>query len=114
MMIIVEAQAMATKTTTKTKAPKRNTFTKLGGATYTCDCCGRLTRHTGAQGLGSKLCPPCYELAGIENTIADSDDPAATIADYRATINDHFDVIVKRGGSLANWTDLMGKVGRES
>ena len=49
-------------------AKRRNTFTRMGamshGATYACDTCGRRTRYTGAQSLGSKLCPQCFDLAG--------------------------------------------------
>lgn len=42
----------------------------MGGA-YTCDCCGRRTRYTGEQSMGSKTCPECWELAGIENEVSD-------------------------------------------
>lgn len=47
-----------------------NKFTK-GSATFICDCCGHNTRNTGVQSIGSKICPACYELAGLENMLSD-------------------------------------------
>lgn len=45
---------------------------RKGSGVYTCRCCARLTRGTGAQALGSDLCPQCYELAGYENCVQDN------------------------------------------
>lgn len=42
-----------------------------GRTTYLCDTCGRRTRETPTQGIGSHLCPQCYELSGLENSVAD-------------------------------------------
>ena len=49
---------------------RKSTFVK-GSATFTCTCCGHLTRWTGEQGLDAKLCVPCWDLAGIENAFQD-------------------------------------------
>jgi len=49
-----------------------NRFRKGSGA-YRCECCTRLTRATGSgDAAGVRLCEECYEMAGIENLIADS------------------------------------------
>lgn len=73
----------------------RNTFTKRGGSVYTCDTCGRSTRHTGAQSLGSTLCPQCFDLAGIENEISDGH---ATIEEKREEIAALIAEIREKGG----------------
>ena len=75
-------------------APKRNTFTR-GHATYACDVCGRLTRYTGAQSYGSKLCPQCYELACIENEISDG---YCTLEERRKEIDALLSEISAKGG----------------
>lgn len=49
---------------------RKSTFVK-GSATFTCTCCGHLTRWTGEQGTDSKTCVPCWDLAGIENAFQD-------------------------------------------
>lgn len=45
---------------------RKSTFVK-GSSTFTCNCCGHLTRWTGEQGVDSKTCPLCWDLAGYEN-----------------------------------------------
>ena len=50
----------------------RNTFTRTSGSTYTCDLCGRLTRNTGEQAIGSDLCPQCWDLCGLDNEANDT------------------------------------------
>ena len=88
---------MNSKTTSsKTTTKRRNTFSKMGGSVYTCDCCGRRTRHTGAQSLGSTLCPQCYDLAGIENEISDG---YTTLADAREQIDALLAEIRAKGGN---------------
>jgi phage FluMu protein Com len=77
---------------------KRNTFTRLAGSTYPCDCCGRLTRNTGVQGLGSKTCPQCFELAGIENEISDG---YQTLEEATPQIKEYLDEIRAKGGNPA-------------
>jgi hypothetical protein len=49
---------------------KNNRF-GMGGC-FACEVCGRKTRDTGEQAFGSKLCPQCWEVAGIENEWQDS------------------------------------------
>jgi hypothetical protein len=61
----------------------RNDRFNRGQSVYTCDTCGRKTRYTGAQSVGSRLCSQCYELAGVENEISDGH---RTAADARAQI----------------------------
>jgi hypothetical protein len=76
---------------------KRNTFTKnlAGRSTYTCATCGRRTRDTGEQALGSDLCPQCWTLAGIENEITDG---MATLDARRKQIDELIDQIETLGG----------------
>ena len=45
---------------------RKSTFVK-GSTTYICTCCGHNTRWTGEQGVDSKTCPICWDLAGYEN-----------------------------------------------
>lgn len=49
---------------------KHNRFKAGQGAFQCCDC-GRLTRDTGGDNGSVRLCPQCFEIAGIENSIAD-------------------------------------------
>lgn len=48
-----------------------NRFRK-GSSTYKCQCCGKLTRETGASESSARLCVVCYELAGIDNFLTDN------------------------------------------
>jgi len=43
---------------------------KRGSGCFSCKSCGRQTRDTGDNGE-LQLCSECYEMAGIENSIAD-------------------------------------------
>jgi hypothetical protein len=57
-----------------------NRFQK-GTGRYTCGVCKRQTRATGRgdnEHVG--LCVECYEIAGIENEIADNGDPSGKLA----------------------------------
>lgn len=40
-------------------------------STFVCEDCGKVTRYTGIQSVGSRLCPYCYEKAGYENAYND-------------------------------------------
>ena len=84
---------------TTTTARRRNTFTRQN-TTYKCDVCGRLTRHTGAQALGSQLCPQCWELAGIENEICDG---YRTLAEAETVIAGYVKEIKDKGGDTREW-----------
>lgn len=63
-------------------------FTK-GSATFICDCCGHNTRNTGVQSVDSKLCPACWELAGLENALSD-DGEERFAAIYADEVNVYF------------------------
>ena len=86
---------------------RRNTFTKTAGSTYDCDCCGRKTRNTGAQSLGSRTCPQCFELAGIENEISDG---YCTPAERKGTVDTLVAEIVSKGGNVESWSGLIDLV----
>jgi len=89
---------------------KRNTFTKFAGSTYTCRCCGRLTRDTGDNG-STRLCPPCFDLAGIENALMDADDKDQVIEDYGDEVAQHIETLRNKGGSLKHWAELINTFG---
>lgn len=74
---------------------RKNSRFQKGTGCYKCDSCGRLARATGVQSLGAKTCEDCYELAGIENAIADGD---GTFEKYAAEINRRVAHIKDRGG----------------
>jgi phage FluMu protein Com len=89
-------------------AKRKNTFTKFAGATYRCDTCGRLTRYTGAQSLGSKLCPQCFDLAGLENDISDGN---RTAAECRGEVLGLVEAIEAKGGRpREHFADLLAVV----
>jgi len=71
-----------------------------GEATYACACCGRRTRFTGAQSVGSETCPQCFELAGIENEVSDG---YVTVAERRGDIDALVAEIREKGGDVSDW-----------
>jgi len=71
-------------------------FSKFAGSTYSCICCGRKTRYTGRQSMGSKTCPQCFELAGLENMISDGN---ATVEELRREIDPLLAEIRSKGGN---------------
>jgi len=44
---------------------------RKGQGCYNCRICGRKTRDTGDQAIGSELCPHCWEMGGEENSFQD-------------------------------------------
>lgn len=56
-----------------TNAANRNSRFQRGSGVYVCRTCQHNTRDTGGDGAGVQLCDLCYELAGEENSISDSD-----------------------------------------
>jgi hypothetical protein len=100
---VTKEQNMTTTTTKTTK--RRNGFSRVAGSTYACDTCGRRTRNTGAQSLGSKTCPQCFDLAGIENEISDGN---ATLAERRDYIDELIaDIRAKGGNPDENFASLL-------
>lgn len=84
----------------------RSRFTGKGQSTYVCQTCARRTRYTGAQSLGSDLCPQCYELAGIGNEISDGH---RTREELQPQINDLIAEIREKGGNPdESFADLIG------
>lgn len=72
-----------------------NSHFQHGGA-FKCIACGRKTRHTGVQSVGSELCPEDYELAGIYNVHQDGGD----LAPYADEIRRLCAAIEDKGGAL--------------
>lgn len=78
-----------------------------GGSVFACRCCTRKTRYAG-QGIGTELCPQCYELAGIDNMLND-EGRKATDAE-RAECNRYIAEIQAKGGNIENpkkWNDYI-------
>jgi len=73
----------------------RNRYFRRGGrGVFKCAICERGTREAG-QG-NDRLCPECYELAGLENMIFDGHSTAAELANDSAALLKR---IIKRGGN---------------
>src|SRR5262245_22634638 len=88
--------------------PARSRNSSFGrGGSFKCDVCGRGTRHTGTQSMGSKLCPQCYDLAGIENEISDG---FCTAAERQGLVAELTAEIVAKGGQLTEWEGLIAEV----
>ena len=71
-----------------------------GSTTFQCNVCGRNTRDTGVQSFGNKICPQCYELAGIENDILDGN---KTLEDYTEAVEQYLSEITAKGGDGSSW-----------
>ena len=80
----------------------RNSHFQHGGA-FKCIACGRMTRHTGVQSVGSELCSEDYELAGIYNVHQDGGD----LAPYAGEIRELCAAITKKGGALDGDAELL-------
>lgn len=59
-----------TRCVTHRRTQMANKSFRRGQSTYTCRCCGRVTRDTNSEG-SIELCAQCYELAGLENELSD-------------------------------------------
>ena len=77
---------------------------RRGRSTFKCGQCGRNTRETGAQSLGSDLCPQCWDLAGLENEVSDGH---RTRADVAPEVAELVAEIEKRGGDVTIWHDTF-------
>lgn len=90
---------------------KANSLMKRGSGIFKCECCGRQTRDTGAQAVGSRLCPQCWELSGYYNEYQDgvSEDWGD---DVKASIRNWCAEIVAKGGELdGDFKELLEIVG---
>lgn len=75
-----------------------------GQSTFDCGVCKRLTRNTGDNG-GVDLCPQCYELAGMENSISDG---YVTLESQRPKARKLIDAIRAKGGAVTDWLKTFG------
>lgn len=71
---------------------------------FPCKVCGRKTRDTGAQSVENKICPQCYELAGIENDISDGH---TSMLAARPQIEALIGEIIAKGGNVAEWINTF-------
>lgn len=79
---------------------KANRFAK-GSGVYVCASCGRSTRATGRgdnEHVG--LCAECYDIAGIENAIADGE---LTFDECRAEYGHLVEKVREKGGDTSNF-----------
>lgn len=73
-----------------------NSLFKRGSAVYACRNCKRSTRYTGGDGADVLLCDDCFDLCGLENSIADSGETVKKVA----AIRELEQVIVSKGGKI--------------
>lgn len=76
----------------------RNSHFQRGTACFTCNSCGRKSRHTGEQAIGVDLCPQCYDLGGFYNAYQDGGIEGLT--PYLSDIKACTDLIISKGGTL--------------
>ncbi len=76
-----------------------------GSSTFLCNVCSRRTRDTGATSMGIRLCPGCFELAGIENEISDGH---TTREDALSTITKLVGDVAAKGGDVSDWNVTFG------
>jgi len=74
------------KATTTSKTTKRRSGFEKGTGCFNCVDCGKLTRSTGEQAVGSKLCVRCWDKAGDDNAVSDGE---MTEESFFATYNEH-------------------------
>ena len=75
---------------------QRSKFVRGGGGVFRCGVCVRSTRLVD-QAHGSTLCPECWELAGMDNTVNDCG-PETLNAGTIAMRDRLLGVIIERGG----------------
>ena len=73
-----------------------------GSGVYVCRCCGHKTRSTGGDGAGLGLCDTCFDLAGEENHLSDTDKLYSSPANILAMIA----AVEAKSGNLTLWADL--------
>ena len=78
---------------------------RRGSSTFPCNVCCRLTRDTGVQSAGNKICPQCFELAGIENEISDG---YTTLEEKKTAIESYVAEIAAKGGDVSKWKTTFG------
>lgn len=77
---------------------------RRGSLVFACNVCGRKTRETGVQSVGNKICPQCYELAGLENEISDH---YTTFAEVEGSIRSLVAEVEAKGGNVAEWNETF-------
>jgi hypothetical protein len=86
-------------------------FQRGGRGVYKCSICERSTREAG-QG-NDRLCPECWELAGLENSVSDNGWEDWIAAERDALVNK----AVKQGSNIeklvANFSTLFPTEGEE-
>jgi len=75
-----------------------------GSSVFKCKVCGRGTRDTGVQSAGNKICPQCFELAGLENSISDGHESRADVLGYIARLVAD---IEEKGGDTSDWKETF-------
>lgn len=75
-----------------------------GSSTFACNVCGRRTRYNGSQSYGNKICPQCWDLAGLENEISDGH---TTLDAAHGDIVRMLKEVKAKGGSLDEWASTF-------
>ena len=98
----LQAELKTLKMKKAPKVAKRTNGFKRGTGVFKCEDCGHNTRETGAQGMGVKLCPDCWELAGYTNML---DDYGADSEDFQScgnAIRHHASKICRKTGKITS------------
>lgn len=77
---------------------QRNSRFRRDSGVYKCATCGRMTRQTGVQSIGSESCPQCYELAGLDNLLNDCPEEGVA-ANYREAERLLAEIVAKGGNA---------------
>jgi len=97
----------------KPKVKRTNGF-KRGTGVFRCEDCGHNTRETGAQGMGVKLCPDCWELAGYINMLSDYGADSEDFKDCTNAIRRHAESVRNKTGKYTNDAlELLAALGEE-
>jgi hypothetical protein len=60
---------------------RKQHFQRNGGGVFRCEVCDRSTRRVD-QGHDSRLCPQCWDLAGLDNTVNDNGPTEPSLGDW--------------------------------
>lgn len=79
-----------------------NSYFRRGSGLFACRCCGYKTRNTGGDNADVKLCRECYDLAGEENHLSDTDHFSTNPAEILSMIA----AIEARGSDASDWLEI--------
>ena len=82
---------------------------RRGTPTYTCRICKHVTRETGDGEASVQLCAPCFNLAGLENTVSDCGIEGIDACEQE-TIKADIALVEKRTGGDHGWRQTFAAI----